>query len=329
MKLKVDDPAYLWHVVLARVEIQILRAERIFFWRSCNHKSLSSYLGRKCDRTICNPTHERIFHNPTRQRGNPTKSLANASGCESSLPYVFRTMQWSMPRTVREMRPNVSSAQSKSKTKPTWLLFLVKWSLAILICKVGVGIVVNYVDYFPPNFQSDFLVGRRAFFHGLYRAAFYVHIVSAPLVLFLGLVLISELGRKRYLRLHRILGRVQVSLVLLCVVPSGMVMSYHSLGGSISGYGFFTSSILTAICISMGWRRALQRRFAAHRVWMMRSYILLCSAVTLRLMGGISTLMHFEPFSSYQFAAWASWLVPLIFFELFEMRKRVRAIDYR
>ncbi|MBC7816229.1 MAG: hypothetical protein IAG10_04955, partial [Planctomycetaceae bacterium] len=62
---------------------------------------------------------------------------------------------------------------------------------ALLICKVTVAVMLGYPNYFPPNFQSDFLQGREGYFFGTYQWAFYPHIASGPAALFLGMLLIS------------------------------------------------------------------------------------------------------------------------------------------
>src|SRR3954471_453133 len=85
----------------------------------------------------------------------------------------------------------------------------------VLILKVTAGVVSNYHDYLPPNFASDFLRGRERTFPGVYRWAFTTHILSGPVSLILGLILIGERSRTRFPRLHRYLGRVQVACVLL------------------------------------------------------------------------------------------------------------------
>ena len=81
-----------------------------------------------------------------------------------------------------------SSLAVRYKTLTTVL----RWLAVVLILRVLIVILANYPDYFPPNFDSLFLQGREATFSGAYRAAFYVHIFSGPLVLFNGLILLSE-----------------------------------------------------------------------------------------------------------------------------------------
>lgn len=199
------------------------------------------------------------------------------------------------------------------------LTTLLRWLAVVLILRVLVTILANYPDYFPRNFDSLFLQGREATFTGTYQVAFYVHIFSGPVVLFNGLILLSEYVRRRHGSLHRILGRVHVVVLLLFVLPTSVVMSRHAFGGWPAGLSFLLLSIATACCAIVGVVYARSRRYDSHRRWMLRSYILICSAVTLRLMSGAAGLIGVpSPEHAYVAAAWCSWLFPLTAYEIVE-----------
>jgi hypothetical protein len=199
------------------------------------------------------------------------------------------------------------------------LTTVLRWLAVVLILRVLATVLANYPDYFPPNFDALFLQGRETTFHGVYRIAFYVHILSAPLVLFNGLVLLSENVLRRYRRWHRWLGRVQVVVLLLFVLPSSVVMSRHAFGGWPAGLSFLLLSVATAICAILGVVYACRRRYAQHRRWMLRCYVLICSAVALRLISGTAGLFGVPaPEHAYIVAAWSSWLFPLAICELVE-----------
>jgi hypothetical protein len=205
---------------------------------------------------------------------------------------------------------------------PTFLVRIFTFLSGVLIVKVVVVVVSNYPHYFPPDFTSDFLRGRERHFWGVYQWAFSVHILSGPASLILGLILIGERFRSRFPNWHRSLGRLQVACVLLLVTPSGLGMACYAAAGPVAGIGLAALAIATAVCVTMGLKSAVTRRFADHRRWMWRSYVLLCSAVVLRMMGGLATVAGvtapwFDPL-----ATWMSWLVPLTAFELREWTRR-------
>ncbi len=187
---------------------------------------------------------------------------------------------------------------------------------AVLILKVTINVVLKYADYLPPNFESDFLHGRGAYFWGGYHWAFYAHLVAGPISLILGMLLLSERFRLRFPKSHRYLGRVQVVDVLCIVAPTGLAMACRAEAGPVAGLGFALLALATGTSVALGWRRAVQRQFAEHRRWMSRCYVLLCSTVMLRLAAGLATVTDFQATWFDPVIAWASWLVPLAAFEL-------------
>ena len=195
----------------------------------------------------------------------------------------------------------------------------------VLVLKVTASVVSNYHNYLPPNFASDFLRGRQPYFWGAYRWAFYTHILSGPVSLVLGLFLVGERSRTRFPQWHRRLGRVQVACVLLLVTPSGLWMARHAAAGPVAAVGLAALAVATAACAALGTRAAVARRFAEHRRWMWRCYLLLCSAVVLRLIGGLATVTGMTAPWVDPLANWASWLAPLAAFELRERAGRGRS----
>ncbi|SFH54390.1 DUF2306 domain-containing protein [Planctomicrobium piriforme] len=197
------------------------------------------------------------------------------------------------------------------------------WLAALLILKVTAAVLLKYVDYFPPNFNSDFLRGREQTFWGSYQWAFYVHIVSGPVSLLLGLLLLSTAFRRRYPLWHRRLGRIQGLCVLLMVVPSGLWMSFYAAAGPIAATAFASLSLATGFCTASGWRAAMQRHFKEHERWMQRSYLLLCSAVFIRILGGLGTVLEVQSLWFDPIASWVCWVVPLAILEKSSVESRV------
>jgi hypothetical protein len=205
------------------------------------------------------------------------------------------------------------------------LTTVLRWLAVLLILRVLAAILANYPDYFPPNFDSLFLQGREATFTGAYRPAFYIHIFSGPVVLVNGLILISAYVRRHHAGLHRFLGRVQVVVLLLFVLPSSVVMSRHAFGGWPAGLSFFLLAAATASCAIVGVVHARRRRYDQHGRWMLRCYVLIGSAVVLRLISGTAGLVGVPSAeTAYVVAAWSSWLLPLAACEIVERRAKHR-----
>ena len=196
------------------------------------------------------------------------------------------------------------------------LLLLGTW---LLVAKVVVTVALSLKDYLAPNFEDGFLQGRDGyFFREGYRYPFYVHIVSGPVSLILGSFLISQSLRRT--RWHRAIGKAQIAVVLLLVVPSGLWMAWYSAGGPIAASGFAALALATGLSCWMGWQHAIRKQFTTHQLWMLRCFVLLCSAVVLRMMGGLATIAGWSGEWSYPFSAWACWIIPLAILELFFAR---------
>jgi hypothetical protein len=199
---------------------------------------------------------------------------------------------------------------------PSYIPRILTFLAGLLIVKVTLSVVLGYRNYFPPDFASDFLRGREAYFSGPYQWAFYAHIASGPVTLVLGLFLIGEKIRLRFPKWHRSLGKVQGVLVLFVLAPSGLWMARYSQTGPVAAAGFSALAVATATCVFLGWRNAVTRRFVEHRWWMWRCFLLLCSAVVIRLVGGLATVTDYDGAWVYPLTAWVSWLGPLAVFEL-------------
>ena len=157
-------------------------------------------------------------------------------------------------------------------------------------------------------------MGREGYFFQGYQIPFYVHIVAGPISLVMGWFLVTKQSHKW--RWHRVAGRIQVANVLVLVAPSGLWMAFYSPSGT-AAVGFGVLAVATWLITLCGFRWALKRDFDRHRRWMLRVFALLCSAVFLRMVGGLATVMNLTQEWIYSFSAWACWLMPLAVIEIF------------
>lgn len=186
----------------------------------------------------------------------------------------------------------------------------------LLICKTVLSVFASYPNYLPPDFSSDFLIGRERTFFGIYQWNFNVHILSGPCTLIFGMLLLSRKFLHRFPKWHRYLGRTQVLLIVTMVAPTGLWMALYAESGPIAGIAFAGLAISTAYCAVCGWRSAVNRRFAKHQIWMQRCFALLCAAVVQRVLGGLGTFAEVEAQSFNTFSPWLSWLLPVAGLEI-------------
>lgn len=69
-------------------------------------------------------------------------------------------------------RHDVSAMRPAPRMSPGRLFALLA---GVLVVKVTASVVANYRNYWPPNFASDFLRGREAYFPGAYQWQFSEH----------------------------------------------------------------------------------------------------------------------------------------------------------
>lgn len=149
-----------------------------------------------------------------------------------------------------------------------------------------------------------------------YLPVFYIHVYSAIFVLLAGFTQFNQKLLSKHPKLHRKLGYLYVVVVLLFVAPSGLFIGFFANGGFIAKAAF---SIL-AICWFWFTLKAVllakKQQFKAHYNFMLRSFALTCSAITLRLWKVILVyLFHPAPMDVYQIIAWLGWIPNLLLVE--------------
>ena len=115
-------------------------------------------------------------------------------------------------------------------------------------------------------------------------------------------------GRRAW---HRLAGRAYVIACLLAA-PAGLVLAFGATTGPISTAGFGTLAVIWFTVDALGWRAAVQRRFADHRRWMIRSFALTFGAVTLRLYLPIGPLLGIDFNVAYRAISFLAWVPNLI-----------------
>lgn len=94
-------------------------------------------------------------------------------------------------------------------------------------------------------------------------------------------------------------------------------MAYHANGGIISQLSFLILSILWFTYTLKAYTTIKQGAFKKHRNFMIRSYALTLSAISLRLFKyGIVSVFELAPMDTYKIVSILGWLVNLIIAEI-------------
>lgn len=182
-------------------------------------------------------------------------------------------------------------------------------------CYLMLGIVLQYIPY---NTDVAFLNIKQHVIGMLhYRIAFFTHVYTSLLVLPAGFTQFNKQIQNKYRSLHRLSGWIYVVFVLLLVAPSGFVMGLYANGGISSQIAFCLLSIFWFFTTWKALSSIIKKDYVRHRSWMIRSFALTLSAITLRAWKYILVyLFHPPPMDTYRIVAWLSWVVNLIIAEI-------------
>ena len=172
--------------------------------------------------------------------------------------------------------------------------------------------------YMPYNTDVGFLRIKQDYIDiDHWRIAFSVHIYASMWVLLAGFTQFSSQIRDYYPRVHRALGYVYVIDVLLITGPAGLLMGAYANGGLPSKISFVTLAIGWMTFTAIAFVKATRGDFVSHRNFMIRSYALTLSAVTLRAWKwSITNSFELPPMDVYRAVAWLGWVPNIIFAEL-------------
>ena len=143
-----------------------------------------------------------------------------------------------------------------------------------------------------------------------------VHVAGAATALLLGPLQFLPRLRANHRKLHRWIGR---TYVVGCLIggAGGLIMAFGSTAGPIAGVGFGSLAVCWIIANIEAWRMAVNRRFDAHRAWMIRSFAMTFGAVTLRLYLPLIPLFHVSFLDGYRAISFLAWIPNLIVAELY------------
>ena len=175
------------------------------------------------------------------------------------------------------------------------------------------------LQYIPIDMNAAFLRIKQteiALTH--YQIAFYIHVYSSLLVLIAGITQFSTYIRKKYPLIHRKLGIFYIIFILLLSSPSGLIMAFYANGGVFSKISFSLLAILWFAFTYKAYKYAAQKKWKLHENFMLRSYALTLSAVSLRLFKWIiAATLALPPMDTYKIVAWAGWVVNLLIIEVY------------
>ncbi|WP_264525007.1 DUF2306 domain-containing protein [Flavobacterium sp. N502536] len=151
-----------------------------------------------------------------------------------------------------------------------------------------------------------------------YYPIFYVHVYSAIFILFAGFFQFNAAILKKYPATHRNIGKFYVLVVLFLSAPSGFFIGLFANGGLYSKISFTTLSLLWFYFTLKGFSSIKNKNIEQHKAFMLRSFALTFSAITLRFWKVILVyLFQPAPMDVYQIIAWLGWIPNLLIVEYY------------
>lgn len=206
------------------------------------------------------------------------------------------------------------------------LLYLLKFLILLGLIASAYRMYELSVVYLLPPFPTDidFLLFKKEeveISHWL--VAFYIHISVSVVALATGLTQFSRSLLQTYPKVHRLSGKIYVFGVLFLAAPTGLLMGFYGEGGIVAQIGFIFQAFAWWWLTYKGYTSIRTGDAQTHFKYILCSYAVAMSAITLRLMtyvlarykdyynldceaGNISQFFCHPNY--YIFVAWVSWI---------------------
>lgn len=190
--------------------------------------------------------------------------------------------------------------------------------VAYLVLCIGTFLMLQMaIEY--SSFKTDiyFLRFKQEYIHiPLWKTAFYIHVFSSVLALAAGLTQFSDHVLRNYRRLHRIIGWIYAVDILVINFPAAMIMAYYANGLLPSKIAFTILDCLWFWFTLKAVIAARNRNISQHKRFMIRSFALTFSAITLRSWKIILlNTIHPDPLTLYMIDAWIGFVPNLLLAE--------------
>jgi uncharacterized membrane protein len=204
-------------------------------------------------------------------------------------------------------------------------LFLRGLAVYLVLCVATYLMLRILGDYTAFRDDVGFLRFKQAYVgYWWWKLAFYVHVFTAILALLAGFTQFSDHLLADHRRWHRLVGRVYAYDILLVNFPSGMVLAFCANGLLPGRIAFMLLDSLWFTFTLLGVQAARRGQIDKHRAFMLRSYALTFSAITLRTWKFVLVrTTAIDPVHLYMLDAWLGFVPNLLVAEWW-IRSRAR-----
>ncbi len=188
--------------------------------------------------------------------------------------------------------------------------------LRTLLVWVGCAVLAALIVRFYGRAVMNYSHFDAAHYHNLWRAKWWLvaHLGGGSLALLLGPFQFVGWIRRKYVKVHRWVGRLYLVGVLVGATASvyiGLVVAPKAFGIAL-----VYLALPWVVTTGMAYLAVMRRQFAAHREWMIRSYVVTFAFVLFRLMEDLNVYGSLGGEAQSVMLAWMAWTVPLLFTEV-------------
>lgn len=150
------------------------------------------------------------------------------------------------------------------------------------------------------------------------------HISGGIVALLVGPWQFSGALRRRYLRVHRLMGRIYLVSVGVAAVAA-LQLAITTIYGWAWGFGVGTLAAVWLSTSGMAFYAILHKQIKAHQEWMQRSYIATFAFATVRLLTDTPPMNRLRPeHDAMILSVWVCWALPMFALELVVQLRRLR-----
>lgn len=193
------------------------------------------------------------------------------------------------------------------------------------LCAATFAMLLTIAQYATFKTDIGFLQFKQDYINiPLWKAAFYTHVFSSLLTLCAGFTQFSTYVLKYHKNIHRIMGKIYAYDIFFINFPAGMIMAFYANGHLPSKIAFVILDILWLVFTYKAVAAIKAKDIKKHKRFMIRSYALTFSAITLRswkiILGHSFTI---DPLTLYMIDAWMGFVPNLLFAEWWIWKKKL------
>ncbi|MFB9843218.1 DUF2306 domain-containing protein [Mucilaginibacter ginsenosidivorans] len=194
----------------------------------------------------------------------------------------------------------------------------------LVLCVATFLMLLGIVRYIPMQDNIGFLKFKQDYIHIIpWKIAFYTHVFSVIFALLAGLTQFSSFILKEHRRVHKIMGKIYAYDILFINFPAAFIMAIYANGQLPGKTAFLVLDCLWFWFTYKAVAEVRRKNIKAHKEYMIRSYALTLSAVTLRTWKIIILgFVYVDPLHLYMIDAWMGFVPNLLLAEWLIRRKR-------